>query len=88
MKNLFTNWKTTSAGLTMIGGSIIHLVFAVKGGRADENTWTIAFGLVVGGAGLIFAGDASQSVQQPPAPAPKVEVSATPPAAPTLESKP
>jgi len=56
-----SNWKTTSAGLGMILGSIIHLIFAIKGHTADENTWTITLGTILGGGGLIFAGDASHS---------------------------
>ena len=48
----------------MIGGSIVHLVFAVKAGTANENTWTLTITAVVGGLGLIFAGDASQSAKK------------------------
>lgn len=61
MKSLFTNWKTTSAGLTMIAGSIVHLVFRIKAQAADENAWMISIGGVIGGVGLMFAGDASAS---------------------------
>ena len=61
MKQLLQNWKTTSAGLTMIVGSVVHLVFAARAGTANENTWTISLTAVIGGAGLILAGDASQS---------------------------
>jgi len=60
-KNLIANWKTTSAGATMIIGSTVHLVFAVKAGNANENTWTISLTAIVGGIGLILAGDASNS---------------------------
>lgn len=45
----------------MIIGSVIHLVFAAKSHTADENTWTISVTAIVGGLGLIFAGDASHS---------------------------
>lgn len=62
MKNLLANWKTTSAGLLLIGGSVIHLVFAVRAGKADEATWTVTLTGVTGGIGLIFAGDATASV--------------------------
>lgn len=57
LKNLLNNWKTTSAGATMIIGSVVHLVFTYK--TANENTWTIALIAILGGVGLIFAGDAS-----------------------------
>lgn len=59
IKNLIANWKTTSAGLIMIGGSIIHLVFAVRAKTANENTWTMTLTGIVGGVGLLAAGDAS-----------------------------
>lgn len=60
IKNALNNWKTTSAGLTMIIGSAVHLVFAVKGGTANENTWTISLTAICGGIGLIYAGDAAK----------------------------
>ena len=61
LKNLLTNWKTTSAGLTMIIGATVHLVFAIKSHAADENTWTTSLLAIAGGCGLIFAGDGSSS---------------------------
>jgi hypothetical protein len=77
MRNLILNWRTTSAGLGMIIGSVVHLVFNVKAGTANENTWTIALTAIVGGIGLIAAGDAG--VTQP-APLTKAsDESTTPP---------
>jgi hypothetical protein len=58
LKQALNNWKTTSAGLTMIAGAVVHLCFAVKGGTLNENGVTIAVGAILGGLGLIFAGDA------------------------------
>ncbi len=43
----------------MIIGSVVHLIFTYK--TATESVWTISLTAVVGGLGLIFAGDASQS---------------------------
>jgi hypothetical protein len=63
MKNLLQNWKTTAAGLTIIIGSVVHLVFAVRLGHADENTWTVSLTSILAGLGLMFAGDASASAQ-------------------------
>ena len=60
-QNLTANWKTTSAGLLLVIGSVIHLVFATKSGKADEGTWTASMTGIVGGLGLIFARDSSQS---------------------------
>lgn len=61
IKNLLTNWKTTSVGLGMIIGSIIHLVFAVMGHTATEGVWTASVSAIIGGIGLLAAGDASKS---------------------------
>lgn len=66
IKNLLASWKTTSAGLIMIIGSAMHLIFTVKDGTANENTWTVSLSTIVGGLGLIFAGDASNSQPKPP----------------------
>lgn len=59
MNNLLNNWKTTSAGLTIMIGSAVHLIFAVRNHTADETTWTNALIAMVGGMGLVYAGDAS-----------------------------
>lgn len=67
LKTALANWKTTSAGLAMIIGSVIHLIFTARSGQANENTWTAGVLSVVAGLGLIFAGDASASVPPPPA---------------------
>lgn len=61
LKNLLKNWKTTSAGLAMIISSVIHLVFAVLHNTADESTWTTAVMGIVGGVGLLAAGDSTTS---------------------------
>ena len=66
MKNLLANWKTTSAGLLMITGALVHLVFAIRQGKADEGTWMASLTGILGGIGLLAAGDASQG-QKPAA---------------------
>lgn len=69
IRNLLTNWKTTSAGLLSIAGAIIHLVFAIRAGTSNENTWTITIAAVIAGLGLLAAGDASvvqPSTTEPP----------------------
>ncbi len=68
MQNLLKNWKTTSAGLALIIGNVVHLVFSVKSHTGDENTWTVGLIAIITGVGLIFAGDASASapVTTPP----------------------
>lgn len=64
MKRLLANWKTTSAGLTMVGGAATHLVFAIKTGHSNEETWTVGLGGILAGLGLIFAGDADKSASK------------------------
>lgn len=59
IQQLLKNWKTTSAGLLLIGGSTIHLVFCIKSHTADESIWTVTFASIIGGLGLMFAGDAN-----------------------------
>lgn len=59
IKNALTNWKTTSAGLGLIVTSVVHLVFTHK--TADESTWTNSIIAIIGGVGLIAAGDATAS---------------------------
>lgn len=54
----------------MIGASVIHLIFTVRAGTANENSWTIAFGAILTGLGLMFAGDSSQSKPTDPPPVP------------------
>ena len=61
---IFSNWKTTSTGLVMIVGSITHLVFMIRANTADENTWNTTFAAILGGVGLILAGDAGASVEK------------------------
>ncbi len=61
IQNLINNWRTTSLGLTSIAGAVINLVFAIKKGSADQTLWTIAITQVLGGLGLMFAGDQATS---------------------------
>lgn len=54
MKNFFTNWKTTSAGILLVIGSIVGVIFA------PAITVPVIMGAatgVLGGVGLIFAKD-------------------------------
>jgi hypothetical protein len=61
IKNLLANWKTTSAGLAMIISSTVHLIIAVSHGTSDEQTWTTGLMGIVGGIGLLAAGDSAVS---------------------------
>jgi hypothetical protein len=64
MKNLLSNWKTTSAGVTMILGALVHLGFQIKAHTVDENAVMTAVVALVAGVGLVAAGDAGQSVSK------------------------
>ena len=46
----------------MIATAVIHLIFMVKAKTADESSWTTAVLAIMGGVGLIAAGDAGKSV--------------------------
>lgn len=70
IQNLLTNWKTTSAGLTMLIGAWVHMAFVIKAHTANETDWTTALIATVAGVGLIAAGDAGTS-------ATKVELATT-----------
>ncbi len=63
LKHAIENWKTTSAGIVMIVGAVVHLVFQVSAHNSNENSWTISVTSILGGIGLILAGDSGKSVQ-------------------------
>ena len=70
IKQAMNNWKTTSLGILMGGGSIIHLAYSVYHQTSNENTWQGCLIGVVGGIGLIFAGDAGAKPAATPPPTP------------------
>ena len=63
MKNLLSNWKTSSAGLLTIGIAVIHLWFTKAASEAD---WTLALTQILTGVGLMAAGDAQPQKQEEP----------------------
>lgn len=62
MNRIFSNWKTTGAGVSTILLAIVHLVFQALEHKADETAWTTAVVAIIGGLGLVAAGDADKSV--------------------------
>lgn len=58
MHSILSNWKTTSAGLALIAGALGDILTAASHGQLTGNLGADLTALV-GGAGLIFAGDAS-----------------------------
>jgi hypothetical protein len=66
MKNVFKNWKTTSAGLLLILGSGYSLVHSVMTGTLTQETFTLQIGGILGGLGLIAGADATTPPTTPP----------------------
>ncbi len=58
INKLLKNWTITSAGLLLIVSNVIHLIFAIRSGTADEPTWKNGLTGIVGGIGIIFASHA------------------------------
>ena len=54
MKNFFASWKTSSAGLLMIIGAIVAMIYTKP---LDQTTLMATVSAVVGGIGLLFAKD-------------------------------
>jgi hypothetical protein len=57
-----TSWKTTSAGLTLIAGAVVHLWFSRS--RLDEGSIMLALGGLFGGIGLLVARDNDKTSEQ------------------------
>jgi len=55
--NIGKSWKTTSAGILMIVGAIVGLVFAFKNNAVNEGTVMAAVTSIMGGVGLLVAKD-------------------------------
>lgn len=51
------NWKTTSAGILLIIGGIVRLIFAFKAGNFSEESVMTSATTVTTGVGLLFAKD-------------------------------
>jgi hypothetical protein len=54
---MFTNWKTTSAGILSIVGAITGLVFAIAAKHVTPEVITGCASAILVGIGLIFAKD-------------------------------
>lgn len=61
MQKILCSWQTTSAGILMICGAIVHLVFMSIHHTADESTWMQSITAILGGLAAIAAGDAAKS---------------------------
>jgi hypothetical protein len=54
------DWKTTSAGISMIVGAIVGVYFAITTGTLDAVAITAATTAILGGIGLLVAKDATE----------------------------
>jgi len=54
---MFTNWKTTSAGILAIVGALTGLVFAIINKTITPDVITACVTGLLGGIGLLFAKD-------------------------------
>lgn len=61
MKNLFLNWKTSSAGLALIVSGFVHIAYCIYHKSMSETDMTTTLLSILGGIGLIAAGDAAVS---------------------------
>lgn len=61
MKNIFQNWKTTSAGIVLIVSAVVTYLYGMKHGGLTPETITAAVTQFLAGIGLIFAGDAGNN---------------------------
>lgn len=55
---MFKNWQTSSIGLSMIIGVLIHLIFGIKNKTLTESDVTIQIPVLLGGIGFLFTRDA------------------------------
>ena len=60
LHSFLSNWKTTSAGLALIAGALGDVLTSASHGTLSPNL-SADLTALVGGVGLIFAGDASAS---------------------------
>ena len=57
------NWKTTSAGITLIVTGAVSFIFALKAGALNEATITGVFTAILGGIGLVFGADSNGTAE-------------------------
>ena len=66
--NSIANWKTTFAGLAMIVGAAVHLVFELKAHSLTETDCTSTLLAIITGFGFLAAGDANVNPPTQPKP--------------------
>lgn len=61
--NLFTNWRTTSLGISTVALAIYVMVSAWKGHNMDQALFALCVNNLLQGIGLVFSRDAAASAQ-------------------------
>lgn len=62
IKHLFTNWKTTGVGVLLVVGSIVEIAYMMIEGKPVEKAEVkTVLAALLGGVGLLAAGDADKS---------------------------
>lgn len=69
LAGMFRNWKTSSVGVGFAVTGIVHLIFALKSKTLTEQSVVTEIMSILGGIGLVAAGDAA-ATPPPPPPAP------------------
>ena len=58
---MFKNWQTSSIGLAMILGVIVHLIFGWKNKTLTESDVTMQIPVLLGGIGFLFTRDSNKT---------------------------
>lgn len=62
IKHLFTNWKTTGVGVLLVSGALVEIAYMIiEGNRVEKSEVNTAIAALLGGIGLLAAGDADKS---------------------------
>jgi hypothetical protein len=56
---MFKNWQTSSIGIGMILGVLVHLAFGCKNGTLTEADVTMQVPIILGGIGFLRTRDAN-----------------------------
>lgn len=62
IKHLFINWKTTSVGVMLVIGALVEIAYMIVEGKPVQKVEVQAtLAALLGGIGLLAAGDANKS---------------------------
>lgn len=62
IKQLFSNWKTTGVGVLLAAGALVEIAYMiVEGNPVEKSQVNTVIAALLGGIGLLAAGDADKS---------------------------